>query len=353
MGIQAIWQAVRFHEGPGGTRTCPVCQVPCTWQHAVFDCQWWQDKGLSLPGWWNAQAQQDNTTFWARGLLAHTTQTPCLRRLRIPKWSRRGCGRPKKLDTDGLVFATDASGGEFTSDPRLRRVGVSVVALRKTGDSLKAVGKLCAQVPGAQTVFRGGLYAVGLLLRFTKGPLDFTLDCQGVLKRVKAPKPGRSNAALCQLTQDHDPQRIDWHWVPSHKDEATFIKKVSSQHLWRRTANDIADKACGEYTATLRPPARVVEAVRSRDALHQNILGHLSLRGQAILEARPSNQHPAYQKLASQPKPTPPSKDRVCRERIGSNVGRGHSHTVGEWFEALGQDQPGKQESPRPQPRVC
>ena len=167
IGIQAIWQAVRFHEGPGGTRTCPVCQVPCTWQHAVFDCQWWQDKGLSLPGWWNAQAQHDNTTFWARGLLAHTTQTPCLRRLRIPKWSRRGCGRPKKLDTDGLVFATDASGGEFTSDPRLRRVGVSVVALRKTGDSLKAVGKLCAQVPGAQTVFRGGLYAVGLLLRFT------------------------------------------------------------------------------------------------------------------------------------------------------------------------------------------
>ena len=36
------------------------------------------------------------------------------------------------LDTEGLVFATDAS-GEFTSDPRLRRFGVSVVALRKTG----------------------------------------------------------------------------------------------------------------------------------------------------------------------------------------------------------------------------
>ena len=173
------------------------------------------------------------------------------------------------------------------------------------------------------------LYAVGLLLRFTKGPLDLTLDCQGVPKRVKAPKPGRSNAALWQLTQDHNPQRIDWHWVPSHKDEATFIKKVGSQQLWRRTANDIADKACCEYTTTLDPPARVVEAVRSREARHQKMLGHLSLRGQAILEASPCDQHPAYQKLASQPKPAPPPKDRVCRKSICSNVGRGHRQTVG------------------------
>ena len=72
------------------------------------------------------------------------------------------------------------------------------------------------------------------------------------------------------------------------------------------------------------------------------ILGHLSLRGQAVLEAGQGNQHPAYQKLVSQPKPAPPPKDRVCRKRIGSNVGRGHRQTVGEWFQALAQHQSGK-----------
>ena len=41
------------------------------------------------------------------------------------------------FDTDGFVFATDAGGREFT---------------------LEEVGRLCAQVPGAQTVFRGELY---------------------------------------------------------------------------------------------------------------------------------------------------------------------------------------------------
>ena len=186
---------------------------------------------------------------WWKALPASPAETPVVR---TGLWETH-----EVLDTQGLVFATDASGGEFTSDPRLRRVGVSAVALRREGDTLKEVGRLSAQVPGAQIVFRGELFAVGLLLRFTQGPLDLTLVCQGVPKRVKASKPGRSNAALWQLTQDHNPQRIDWHWVPSHKDEATLLKKVGLQHLWRRT-NDIADKACGEYAATLRPPDRIV-----------------------------------------------------------------------------------------------
>ena len=66
-------------------------------------------------------------------------------------------GRP--IDTKGLVFATDASGGSHSPDPRLRRVGVSVVALKKEAQGLTKTGQITAQVPGRQTVFRGELWS--------------------------------------------------------------------------------------------------------------------------------------------------------------------------------------------------
>ena len=47
-GSSRPWQAALFHEKTGGVKTCPRCDVPCTWEHAIFDCTWWRDKGVPL-----------------------------------------------------------------------------------------------------------------------------------------------------------------------------------------------------------------------------------------------------------------------------------------------------------------
>ena len=51
--------------------------------------------------------------------------------------------------------------------------------------------ELSSANPGPQTVFRGEMYAVLQLARYTEGPIDTTLDCLGVPKRVRSPKPGK------------------------------------------------------------------------------------------------------------------------------------------------------------------
>ena len=80
------------------------------------------------------------------------------------------------LRNPDLVYATDASGGKWIEDPRLRRVGVSVLALKREGDELLQVGSITAQVPGKQVVFRGGTYVVALLLQLTTGAVAVILD---------------------------------------------------------------------------------------------------------------------------------------------------------------------------------
>ena len=68
------------------------------------------------------------------------------------------------LHNPDLVYTTDASGDKWTKDPRLRRVGVSVLALKREGDELLQVGSITAQEPGKQVIFRGEIYIVALLL---------------------------------------------------------------------------------------------------------------------------------------------------------------------------------------------
>ena len=91
--------------------------------------------------------------MWSRGLVglrADTTLAYC----HNPVLNYTGVfAEGYTLPTEDLVFATDASGGKWTKDPRLRRVGVSVLALKKEGQDLLQIGSITAQVPGRQTVF--------------------------------------------------------------------------------------------------------------------------------------------------------------------------------------------------------
>ena len=148
--LQAIWQASIFHDHMGGLTTCPLCEEPCTWEHVVFRCNG------------ETRKHKPQTQRFGRGLSSRTA------RPRSPAAQHK----PRRTEFEGVwesgrtiegndyFFATDASGGAYTADPRLRRVGVSVVAFKKEGEQLVRMGALRGQVPGRQTVFRGELYAV-------------------------------------------------------------------------------------------------------------------------------------------------------------------------------------------------
>ena len=131
-----------------------------------------------------------------------------------------------------------------------------------------------------------------------------------------------------------------WTRVPSHQDVETFCKKVGKDELWRREANDIADKVCGDFTATLDMTPQGLEEVKERDALHAKIIAHMSLEGKrSWVRLARHTQHPAYQlkapvRLGGQK--THPNK--VCRKKLEASSGGNREQTCAEWFDRLTRD---------------
>ena len=204
----------------------------------------------------------------------------------------------------------------------------AAVACKKQGQNYVQVGAIVGQVPGPQTVFRGELYAVMQLARYTAGPVDTTR----VPKRVRSPKPGKTHGDIWWELQTTDVNRLKMKWVPSH----VSLRKVGAENSWRQQINDLADKLCGEKAAELAHPD-VRAASQYKDHCSKKAQEFLASRAEKILTAIGENQHPVY-KVFLQEKQARKSNEatsRPCKKRIGSNIGRGHITTQQEWFQEL------------------
>ena len=187
--LRCVWQGALVCSQNSAVKVCPRCHEEADWEHVLLDCAWCEAQNWELPTWFQEGRAQGPRSLWTRGLPPK------------PKWEVQppqednpiflGMWANKEaLNDPELVYGTDASGGPYTADPRLRQVAYAVVACKKQGQEYVQVGAIVGQVPGPQTVFRGELYAVLQLARYTEGPIDTTLDCLGVPKRVRSPKPG-------------------------------------------------------------------------------------------------------------------------------------------------------------------
>ena len=94
-----------------------------------------------------------------------------------------------KLSAEGLVFATDATGGP-SQDPRLRLVAWAIVACELIDGVVSVVGCVTGLLPGHQSVFRGEAFAAARLCELTTAEVNLTLDCLGVKKRLLSRGPG-------------------------------------------------------------------------------------------------------------------------------------------------------------------
>ena len=156
----------------------------------------------------------------------------------------------------------------------------AVVACKKQGNEYVQVGAFVGQVPGAQT-----------LARYTEGPVDTTLDCLGVRKQVRSPKPGKTHGDIWWRLQTTDVNRLKMKWVPSHVSEKEFLQKVGAENLWRQQVNDLADKVW-EKSGRIGPPRPDCQSVRG--PLQQKGLRVPGSRAEKILTAVGKNQHPVY-----------------------------------------------------------
>ena len=125
------------------------------------------------------QGVESHACFWLRGL--------------VPKgWTFREVPKISDFRTwgilntrmcnlqEGLIAGTDGSGGEYSSDVRLRRVGWGLVLHSTANTHLQ--GLAYGTVAGAQTVPRAELYAIAYLAAYTQGDIEALVDSSYVVK---------------------------------------------------------------------------------------------------------------------------------------------------------------------------
>ncbi|CAK0856487.1 unnamed protein product, partial [Prorocentrum cordatum] len=212
--------------------TCPRCgEAPETWQHRMWECkcnelieECQKSKHLEEKA---VRGVEEVPCLWLRGILPKSwTQIPPppepgtemweqfgnLERLRVtapsgthrppsqPVWQWRAgstdLGEANPVDDGGwLIAAGDASGGEYTMDPRLRRVawGWVVMQPENVNEPMVVAGARAALGGWRQSVNRGELTALKELMVATANykRVQYIADSSYVMRGVEKLRRGK------------------------------------------------------------------------------------------------------------------------------------------------------------------
>ena len=181
----------------------------------------------------------------------------------------------------GLRYATDGSPGAL-QDPRFQALTWGVIAFRVEGSDIVICGKATGPVPRQQTVFRAEAQALAHLVDKTEADLDVTLDCQGVQTNVSKAGPLWKAEDIFGRIRPHK-DRLDIHWVNSHLDLPSFVKKFGAAAKWRWKANQEVDFLVQTRANEVRDLQWEAVMVK-RDAVTCKVNRFLATRGAALLQ---------------------------------------------------------------------
>jgi len=221
----------------------------------------------------------DMPCLWLRGILPQSLMAIDEAHLPTNHIVAKYTNEPDGQWQSGTYYG-DASGGEFTEYPELRRCGCGVAFVLDDGSlSYGASFNLPGQV---QTVARGELYAlvflVGKLAPSTV--VDFVTDNEGVYKMFNQGRTASKNSVNCDLYTAlfHDIEckavRLTVRWMPSHL-KPTDVRPPGVS-LLDVQGNEHADRLAGEAALTACVPLHVSAPYLSNVRLTRKIQHRLA-----------------------------------------------------------------------------
>jgi hypothetical protein len=204
------------------------------------------------------------------------------------------------VNVEGMTLGGDGSGGEHSSDPRLRRCGFGLVAIEGSQGIVPA-HMWYGSTPGEQNTYIAEATALLHALRFTDGDCTMAIDNAAVVKQAKkSPKSDlKHNGLLWQaifLAKQARTLRgggtISLVWLGSHRSLESSLQNGASAMHW--AANQIADSLAGRGASEASLPMHDIDSLRCQHKLAHKVLRRLAAIAVAIVPAaksRPHHQH--------------------------------------------------------------
>ena len=317
--LRMLAQGAIKRKGHGGDGVCNWCGKEATLEHNLLTCPKWDDKEQSPPV--THRSLQASPSFVLRGLIPRllTLHPPLVEEQMAVQAT--GIFR-RKISASKVLAGCDASGGPFSSDPRLRIVSWSaVVALFKPSEllleeqpSLTILGTLSGSLQVGASVSDGEAEAIKQLLLHCSGEILFCSDSATALSRF-------------HKGQIADPSRdnVVGHWTKSHLTREQHAEKFGKESWWMWFLNAEADRLCGLKSAEALNMMHVQD-VHTIDLEAKARVAFLSRRCAHVL----CNSLPEKKKLATERTATPkklserPNKRQVLLGLVASSGSSGH-----------------------------
>ena len=303
-----MWPAARC--AAAGYEQPNVCQhcghSPCDSWHVYWGCPRHDDsqqpavqKSQHLKD--QALAEPHLACLWLRGLLPKALLGDYLRKYHPGEFAHAWglFQHAEVIDLPpGAAIGTDASGGHYTSEPRLRLVGYGVVLSSRSGHVL---GALQAMLPGEQqTVPRGELQALVEALARTRGDVTVYVDAsyvtKGWLKRRGSNQFSGSNLDLWQALANIRRTRqgkVTIVKVTSHRDAASLEGNVDPLGF---LLNELADSLAESAAKRVQYPDHCkAELDRLEHQAHLIRMRLLAIGGNEVRQHRPRSDQQSRQ----------------------------------------------------------
>ena len=159
-------------------------------RHILYECPWWQDQGSHIPSHWEGIKDIPEIT-WTRGLVP--AQLTALPSYSYGEESLRIEGRwlePFPDQSPELVYGTDASGGGFSADPRLRVVSWAAIVGVVEDGRLTVLGKASGRLPPGSSIAQGEASALVFILSRVGGTLRVLSDSKAAISQAACTQCG-------------------------------------------------------------------------------------------------------------------------------------------------------------------
>ena len=275
--------SLRTHTS-GGRAVCPLCMVPVSMKHLIWECCY-HEKPLPVE-WVQQIAANEDAMLWARGMIDSPAHRPTVGVDSLCTTGIFADGWPTRIGPSCRV----AIGVKATcKDVRVQNYAVAVVVGQWTDGGWNTIGTCTALAPGKPSEARAWVFGCWLILQALLGRHQINIPCRSGWQALQK---GATNELIADLWYNLDVKewsRLSTLHVPTkllkgdHGDQRAWLQYQAAQH-------------CAKQRAEQEEPFDLVRTLQENDRWHQQVYEVAADRIEALLQDK---QHYMHDKLST------------------------------------------------------